>query len=382
MMRRDPTHRRGLERDRRWPADERRRFGASLRGPGRCNECGAPRGPSNCGTPRATGTVSMRHVDVVPCRGQTAPHSARHRGPRPVAPMLGWCRNEDDPSVAVRGLRSRHSPRRRSASLTAPTTRPRSTTHRWKRRDCCGASASICEGSFLRSGTRTRRVATRAVWSYRDDWLADPRLRPPRPACSPSAGTPGWTNSWCRPPRLPGPRSGRAVAAVRAFGGRGAASTARPHRRVRRPWTDVVTTTTPDERLASIWPLDRQDEPAGRSPRTRTEDPRPACSPPRAVVALLRPARTRTGRAWPRSAGCWCARTMRPNDHLRRGRRPRCRGGPGRCPPGKSVLQGCHAGLDPIAAALYGFWSANEYQTDEIDTTIPSGNACSTVLGV
>ena len=45
--------------------------------------------------------------------------------------------------------------------------------------------------------------------------------------------------------------------------------------------------------------------------------------------------------------------------------------------------QGCHAGLDPIAAALYGFWSANEYQTDEIDTYHPERERLgSTVLGV
>lgn len=36
---------------------------------------------------------------------------------------------------------------------------------------------------------------------------------------------------------------------------------------------------------------------------------------------------------------------------------------------------GCHAGIDPVAAALFGFWPANEYQTDEIDTYHPEREA-------
>ena len=150
-----------------------------------------------------------------------------------------------------------------------------------------------------------------------------------------------------------------------------------------RPWTDVVTTdhTMADELHRSG--LSNQDGTAGGWPRTRTETRGRRTRHQRAVVACSTRSNANRARvaAISRLLVCedYAARTITfaEDDALAAGadledalqESPYC--------------QGCHAGLDPIAAALYGFWSANEYQTDEIDTYHPERERLgSTVLGV
>lgn len=41
---------------------------------------------------------------------------------------------------------------------------------------------------------------------------------------------------------------------------------------------------------------------------------------------------------------------------------------------------GCHSAIDPIAATLFGFWPANEYNADEVDTYHPEREAQAAVL--
>ena len=41
---------------------------------------------------------------------------------------------------------------------------------------------------------------------------------------------------------------------------------------------------------------------------------------------------------------------------------------------------GCHSAIDPIAATLFGFWPANEYDTDEVDVYHPDREALGPVL--
>ena len=142
-----------------------------------------------------------------------------------------------------------------------------------------------------------------------------------------------------------------------------------------RPWTEVVTTdqTMANELLASIWPLER--EPGEGWQPARYTDGRPA-------VGVLA------------SNGLWW-RYYTTVSNYNRGRvaaisellvctdflsRP------------VSLAQGpaitdtealadalrddpyclsCHASIDPAAAALFGFWVANEYNRDEVDNYHP-----------
>jgi hypothetical protein len=142
-----------------------------------------------------------------------------------------------------------------------------------------------------------------------------------------------------------------------------------------RPWTDAVMAdhTMADARLASIWPLERE-EGEGWQP-ARYTDGRPAAGVLATNGLWWRYYTTRSNANRARVAALsrllvcedYAARTITfaEDDALAGGgeledalrESPYC--------------QGCHAGLDPVAAALFGFWSANEYQTDEIDTYHP-----------
>ena len=227
-----------------------------------------------------------------------------------------------------------------------------------------------------------------AVWNYRDAWLADPRLEGRLVQLLAErwhtrvddflvqyldyqalASEPG---QLLRFERSVGEEPLRLLARIAVSD---------------RPWTDVVTTdhTMADERLASIWPLERQDG-TGWQVASYT-DGRPAAGVLATNGLWWRYYTTRSNANRARVAAIsrllvcedYAARTITfaEDDALAAGadledalqESPYC--------------QGCHAGLDPIAAALYGFWSANEYQTDEIDTYHPERERLgSTVLGV
>lgn len=142
-----------------------------------------------------------------------------------------------------------------------------------------------------------------------------------------------------------------------------------------RPWTDAVTAdhTMADPRLAAIWPMERE---AGEGwQRASYTDGRPAAGVLSTNGLWWRYYSTRSNANRARVAALtrllvcedYGARTITfgEDDGLASGdgledtlrESPYC--------------QGCHAGIDPVAAALFGFWAANEYQTNEIDTYHP-----------
>ena len=154
-----------------------------------------------------------------------------------------------------------------------------------------------------------------------------------------------------------------------------------------RPWTDVVTTdhTMADARLASIWPLEKEDGDGWQV--ARYTDGRPAAGVLSTNGLWWRYYTTRSNANRARVAALsrllvcedYAARTITfaEDDALAAGEglEDALRQSP--------YCQGCHAALDPVAATLYGFWSANEYQTDEIDTYHPAREPLGAdVLGV
>lgn len=142
-----------------------------------------------------------------------------------------------------------------------------------------------------------------------------------------------------------------------------------------RPWTEVVTAdyTMANELLASVWSVER--EPGEGWTVARYHDGRPAAG----VLAT-------NGLWWRyyttvsnvnRGRVAAIARLLTCTDYLSRpislveapalgdadGIEEALRTNP--------YCQGCHSSLDPAASALFGFWVANEYNIDEIDSYHP-----------
>jgi hypothetical protein len=153
-----------------------------------------------------------------------------------------------------------------------------------------------------------------------------------------------------------------------------------------RPWSDVVQAdhTMAEDHLASIWPLEHPG--GGWAPATYT-DGRPAAGVLSTNGLWWRYFSTRSNLNRARVAALtrllicedYAARTITFSDDetlasagdletaLRTS--PYC--------------MGCHAAIDPIAATLMGFWPANPYQVDEIDTYHPERESLAeSLLGV
>ncbi len=146
-----------------------------------------------------------------------------------------------------------------------------------------------------------------------------------------------------------------------------------------RPWTEVVTAdyTVANGILAAIWDL---DHPGGDAwDEARYTDGRPAAGVLATNGLWFRYFSTTSNYNRGRVAAItrllicedYAARTITftEADGLASGDdiEDALRGSP--------YCMGCHAAIDPIAATLFGFWPANEYQTDEIDTYHPEREA-------
>ncbi len=137
------------------------------------------------------------------------------------------------------------------------------------------------------------------------------------------------------------------------------------------PWTDIVTAdyTLANEILAPIWPLDYPDGSGWQVSRYR--DGRPAAGVLSTNGLWWRYYTTVSNLNRGRAAAV--ARLLLCEDYLARpvtfasnvalvdqeGLEEALRSNP--------YCMGCHSSIDPIASALFGFWQAGEYNTDEMD---------------
>ena len=138
-----------------------------------------------------------------------------------------------------------------------------------------------------------------------------------------------------------------------------------------RPWPEIVTAdyTVANEILAPIWPL---DYPGGSGWQvSRYEDGRPAAGVLSTNGLWWRYYTTVSNLNRGRAAAV--ARLLLCEDYLARpvtfsnsvalvdqdGIEEALRSNP--------YCMGCHSSIDPIASALFGFWQAGEYNTDEMD---------------
>ena len=154
-----------------------------------------------------------------------------------------------------------------------------------------------------------------------------------------------------------------------------------------RSWAEVVTAdhTVANELLASIWPLER-DEGEGWTTARYTDG-----RPPLGILStnglwwryFSTVSNYNRGRvaALTRMLVCvdYASRTISfsESDALAAG--AQVEDALRESPP----CMGCHAGIDPIAANLFGFWPANEYNVDEVDHYHPEREALGAeLLGV
>ncbi len=153
-----------------------------------------------------------------------------------------------------------------------------------------------------------------------------------------------------------------------------------------RPWTEVVTAdhTQANDLLAQIWPLDHTGE--GWSEATYT-DGRPAAGVLSTNGLWWRYYSTRSNLNRARVAALtrllicedYAARVITFSDDETLASAGDLETALKTSP----YCLGCHSAIDPIAATLMGFWPANPYQVDEIDTYHPEREALAqSMLGV
>lgn len=153
-----------------------------------------------------------------------------------------------------------------------------------------------------------------------------------------------------------------------------------------RPWSDVVQAshTMADPQLASIWPLTDPGEGWGEATYT---DGRPAAGVLATNGLWWRYFSTRSNLNRARVAALtrllvcedYAARTITFSEDETLASSGDLEAAIRTSP----YCLGCHSAIDPIAATLMGFWPANPYQVDEIDTYHPEREALAErLLGV
>ena len=141
------------------------------------------------------------------------------------------------------------------------------------------------------------------------------------------------------------------------------------------PWSDIVTAdyTVADEMLENIWPLEREDGDGWVV--GRYTDGRPAAGILATNGLWFRYYTTVANKNRARAAAM--SRLLLCEDYLNRpvsfGSAPSLadEGATEEALKTDPYCLGCHSSLDPIAATLFGFWTANEYNRHELDSYHP-----------
>ncbi len=141
------------------------------------------------------------------------------------------------------------------------------------------------------------------------------------------------------------------------------------------PWTDIVTVdyTLADDMLASIWPIEREDGEGWQV--ARYTDGRPGAGILATNGLWFRYYTTVANKNRARAAAL--SRLMLCEDYLNRP--VSFASAPSLADEGATeealktdpYCLGCHSSLDPLAATLFGFWTANEYNRHELDSYHP-----------